>query len=109
MWPSGAFSLSSSALKILKCSSDLSSTLTHCEKVKNVVEIVSKKIQRLDPMAQEVLKIGACLGNQFDIDVVQRVVHFANFKAATTMQNQPNHNCRLRRVHLQVRRQQTGF
>jgi PAS domain S-box-containing protein len=36
----------------------------------NVVELMTDKIQRLDPDAQEVLKLAACVGNRFELDIL---------------------------------------
>lgn len=39
----------------------------------NVVDLISTKIERLDKSAQEILKLAACIGNQFDLDVLSVV------------------------------------
>ncbi|HSE39071.1 MAG TPA: sigma 54-interacting transcriptional regulator [Blastocatellia bacterium] len=36
----------------------------------NVVELMTKKIQRLSPKAQKALTLGACIGNQFDLNTL---------------------------------------
>jgi len=36
----------------------------------NVVDLMATKIERLDKSAQEILKLAACIGNQFDLDVL---------------------------------------
>ncbi len=36
----------------------------------NAVELMAGKIEGFDPETQEILKIGACIGNRFSIDVI---------------------------------------
>lgn len=39
----------------------------------NVVELMVRKIKRLDPQTQNVLKLAACIGNRFNLDVLSVV------------------------------------
>jgi len=40
----------------------------------NVVELMSGKIQRISPQAQHILKLAACIGNQFDLETLA-IIH----------------------------------
>ncbi len=40
----------------------------------NVVELLTHRIRRLEPQAQQFLQVGACIGAQFELDVLARVV-----------------------------------
>ena len=49
----------------------------------NVVQLLAFKLQRLPPLARDAIKIGACLGSCFDLDVVSAVV-------SSSLQQQPS-------------------
>ena len=42
----------------------------------NVVELLSEKMTQLTVQEQDVLKIGACIGNRFDLDTLSNVTEF---------------------------------
>ncbi|OUL26422.1 ATP-binding sensor histidine kinase [Nostoc sp. 106C] len=51
----------------------------------NVVELVARNIQKLPPATQEVLKLAACIGNSFNLDVLAIVHERSQPKTATEL------------------------
>ncbi|MBW4563362.1 MAG: AAA family ATPase [Mojavia pulchra JT2-VF2] len=51
----------------------------------NVVELVARNIQKLPPTTQQVLKLAACIGNSFNLDVLAIVHEKCQSKTATEL------------------------
>ncbi|MEG4320665.1 MULTISPECIES: AAA family ATPase [unclassified Microcoleus] len=51
----------------------------------NVVDLMSGKIRQLDPQTQEILKLAACVGNKFDLDVLSVVSEKSRSQTATDL------------------------
>ena len=51
----------------------------------NVVDLMTRKIQRLSPKAQNALMLGACIGNQFDLSTLTIVSQQAPEQAAADL------------------------
>ena len=51
----------------------------------NVVELVARNIQKLPPETQQVLKLAACIGNSFNLDVLAIVREKSQSKTATEL------------------------
>jgi PAS domain S-box-containing protein len=51
----------------------------------NVVDLMSKKIRDLAPQTQEILKLAACIGNKFDLDVLAVVSEKSRSATATEL------------------------
>ncbi|MDZ8051390.1 MAG: AAA family ATPase [Aulosira sp. ZfuVER01] len=51
----------------------------------NVVELVARNIQKLPPATQEVLKLAACIGNSFNLDVLAIVREKSQSTTATEL------------------------
>lgn len=50
-----------------------------------VVELIARNIRKLPPETQTVLKLAACLGNQFNLDILARVHETSEFVTATCL------------------------
>ncbi|NET45617.1 ATP-binding sensor histidine kinase [Okeania sp. SIO2B3] len=51
----------------------------------DVVEFVSKRLQKLNPLTQDCLKFAACIGNQFDLETLAIVRQTSELKTATDL------------------------
>ncbi|NEQ77654.1 MAG: AAA family ATPase [Okeania sp. SIO2C9] len=51
----------------------------------DVVEFVSKRLQKLNPLTQDVLKLAACIGNQFDLETLAIVRQTTELETATDL------------------------
>jgi predicted ATPase len=51
----------------------------------NVIELMTRKVQQLQPATQEVLKLAACIGNQFDLDTLAIVYKKSPPQTATDL------------------------
>ncbi|MBD3561119.1 serine/threonine-protein kinase PknK, partial [Planktothrix sp. FACHB-1355] len=51
----------------------------------NVVELIARNIQKLSPEAQQVLKLAACIGNRFNLDVLAVVNEKNQSETATDL------------------------
>lgn len=56
----------------------------------NVVELMTKKIQRISPKAQRALTLGACIGNQFDLNTLAIVSSQSPEEAAADLKEAVN-------------------
>ncbi len=51
----------------------------------DVVEFVSKRLQKLNPLTQNALKLAACIGNQFDLETLAIVRQTSEVEIATDL------------------------
>ncbi|MGB3507845.1 MAG: AAA family ATPase, partial [Microcoleaceae cyanobacterium] len=51
----------------------------------DVVEFVGKRLQKLNPLTQETMKLAACIGNQFDLETLAIVRETSELETATDL------------------------
>ncbi len=51
----------------------------------DVVEFVGKRLQKLNPLTQDALKLAACIGNQFDLETLAIVRQTSELETATDL------------------------
>jgi predicted ATPase len=51
----------------------------------DVVEFVSKRLQKLNPLTQDALKLAACIGNEFDLETLAIVRQTSELETATDL------------------------